>query len=516
NGVINIITKKAEGRETAQTFRLADDDLTLSTGITHSMPFAAGDVRGYLRYSDRTNSALTGESTQRVWDDYRAGFRYDGIPAENHELLIEGDLQHSDFAQWDYLFLTAPPPGTPLTDSYQKSGNVLVRYSVEGADHSTTVQAYYDAVDRHQQVVNYLNRTLDVELRTVRVPGERWVLNLGGGLRRIADSFAELPTIEPDPADRVTYLWNAYSQAEFAARAGRLRLIAGAKIERSSTAGIHVSPTLRLSHRFAGHRVLWAGVSRAVSTPARTYEDIALRMTGLLSGGVPVYLTLRPGEDLVERVTAFEAGYRTPLRHWLSADVVTYLNRYDRLLGTITPPPVLTIEPGGARVDAEATWATGPAAETWGAELALEANRLGPISRLRLGYTYFRLAVGEEAPRYAPANPIGSSPTHQAFSNLTIPLPRSVELDTTLRYTSRLDKVLSTSIDEFAAGEFAVVEPYVTVDAQIRWNPLDRMHLAVGVRNLGGPDGPEFRDLLLGNSPHEVHESFYSLIRWEI
>ncbi|MEZ5066347.1 MAG: TonB-dependent receptor [bacterium] len=518
NGVINVITKPAQGKSTIQAFRVADQDLTVAAQLTQQVPLEDGGIRGYLRYADRTNDALTNGEDHRIWDEVRGGFRIDYGHESRDEFLLTGAVQKDQFAQHEFAFLTLPSTDATLSTSQAKGAHVLGRYTRNGDRGVTTVQAYYDRSERYQQAIDYVNDTYDLEIRSYRDLGEHSTLNVGAGARLVSDVFTPTAVVEAVSPERSTVLWNVYAQGERRGLDGRLRLVLGAKIEESSTSGLHVSPTARLAHRVSERQLVWAAASRAVTTPSRTMRDFTARLSGSMSNGTQFQYSMLPNDgDLVEKVTAYELGYRIALTRRIEADLAVYRNDYTGVLGTqLTGPPTISFGPDGALVEVAAQWQIGSAATTMGTELALEASGLGPFSLVRSGYSYFHLSLDSAPSGWSPLSVAGSTPSHQVFASSTLGVRQGLLLDSTVRWVSPLDSVIPLTLDEFATGAHASLDAYFTLDAAVRWSPLTNFSVALGGRNLVGPDSPEFQDVLLGNSPHEVGRVLYTQVRWGI
>ena len=96
---------------------------------------------------------------------------------------------------------------------------------------------------------------------------------------------------------------------------------------------------------------MWKAASRAVRTPSRAENDVAASplvfSPSAATGGLPTVVQYNGSSSLAsEELLALEAGYRWQTSDYLSFDLATLYNFYDRLVSASTGTSYVTTTNG--------------------------------------------------------------------------------------------------------------------------------------------------------------------------
>jgi iron complex outermembrane recepter protein len=469
NGVINIITRKA-----AQTRGL----LVSGGGGTFEEGFggaryggALGSNAAYRIYgkSFRRDDSLR-PNGQAAGDGFwvsQGGGRLDWSASADDEFTLQGDVYQGHERQ---------PVGEPVDLG---GGNVLVKWMRRiTADSDLQLRAYYDRTDRDSPPVFSERLDLyDVEVRHRFTPAAHHDLVWGMGYRRIDDDVRNSPGLAFLPGRVRHDLVSGFVQDEWSMAQDRLRFTLGSKFEHNDYTGFEVQPSGRVAWVPRSDQTLWGAVSRAVRTPSRIDRDLYVPATPpfLLAGG--------PGFDS-EVLRAFELGYKFQPGSTSSASIATFYDSYDRLRSAESGVPMVLangLEGRAYGIEAELGWQP---AEGW---------------RLDTGYSHLQLDLwpGEGSTDVTQVTQEDDSPRHQAFLRVSHSVARTLTLDLTSRYVSRLAN--------------QQVPAYVTADANLRWQPDDAVEVGIYGRNLFDPQHPEFGRPA---TRREVPRSAFGKVTW--
>ncbi len=517
NGVINIVTKKAEDTQGG----------LISAGVgTEERGFGnirfggvIGDEKAFYRvhggFLDRDEGANgpVGEARDESRLQ-RGGFRTDITLTDSDQLTIQGDYFNSETDDQVILLSPTAPQIVPTDNTSDFEGfNVLTRWNRQLSEESDLqLQLYHDYYKSRGVTLDFEYRIYDAEFQHSFRLTDRNEIIWGVGYRLIEDDIDSTALISYSDESDSTDVLSGFVQDQFAFR-DDLKLTMGVKVEHNSYTGWEVQPSARFAWTPENKGTLWGSVSRAVRTPSRSEDDIQLVSAAQPPGALPVPFDTFPsllsfiGSDdyKSEELLAFELGYRfSPADNWL-VDATTYFNIYDNLR-TVTPgtpfagplpnsplPANHIIIPLAVGNDMDA--------EAFGAEVLVDWK---PISWLRLrgSYSFFEIDV-DPGPTALLANVQegGDFPEQQAYIEGHFDLPRNVEFDVTLRYTDRLP-----DLD---------VNDFVTADARIGWKPRENLELAIVAQNLLEPDHNEFEPSLVNSVATQVQRSVYGKVTLE-
>lgn len=513
NGVINVVTKKAE--ETQGGY--------VEAGVgTEERGFGAvryggkmGDdvrYRVYAKYFNRDE--LVDEESREGHDDWRmirGGFRLDWTPTEDDEVTFQGDAYVGAAGETTTIPVlpsgASPFPVTSLTfndDQELAGGNFLGRWKHTFPGGSeTNLQFYYDRTERDLTVLGEIRDTFDFDFRHLWRANETHEVVWGAGFRSTSDDIDNSGALIYHPQNRTDYLWSAFVQDQVRILPDRLHLTFGSKFEINDYTGFEVQPSVRLLFAPRPEHSLWWAVSRAVRTPSRSNDDFRVNAAAFpgFGGGPPSVVSIFGDRDYAsEELLAFEFGYRAQPLSWFSLDSAFFLNLYDNLHSNGDRTPFLDATPAphtvlplkaGNKADGE----------TYGAELSVNFR---PTSywRLSAGYTYLQMQLHSD-PTLRGMNAEAAedvSPHHQVQLLSRLDLPHNLEFDISAYFMDRLPG--------------PDIPPYTRLDVRLGWRPIKDLELSLIGQNLLDDRHPEFNSPFQAFAPTEQQRSMLFKISW--
>ena len=436
NGVINISTKDAQETLGALVRGTAGSG-ERTAAARYGFAIGGGAARIYADYSDR--EGLPSTLQRRIDDSYRAwqgGFRSDFGGATDH-FTFQGDLFHATDRQF--------------RADHANAHNLLGRWSHSlGSSASFQFQSYYDWYSSDVSLVRESLSTFDNEVQFNLTSGSHQIVT-GAGVRTTKDLFINnLNAFELDPESRRLWVYNAFVQDRFAL-SPRLSLIAGVKAEKSSFVGWQLLPNVRIAYQPNQRTLLWAAVSRAVRTPSRIDRQLEF---------LPV---VAPSTDFgVEKLLAFETGYRGEPSSWLSLSVNLFYNIYHDLRTTEflngSTIPIELLNGREARTYGIEAWAKAQVTPWW--RLSFGASTLHKNSH-----------VTDDRFDLQPRNSLGADPHWQVLASSDADLTQKLHLTLDVRDVGRLDLP-------------PAVPGYVEAGGQLGYDLTDAIQLFVAARNL--------------------------------
>jgi len=506
NGVINIITKSARDTQGGLVSGGAGSEERGFGGVRYGGTL--GDsawYRVYAKYFNRDDSVdSSGDRTSDEWDMLRGGFRIDWDVSESDSLTFQGDIYDGDLRETvDVAFLT-PPALLALDKSFDVTGaNVLARWSHVFSDTSDmSMQVYYDRAERDKFQLDEVRDTFDLDFQHRFVLGDRHEIVWGLGYRYTADDLDGSFTISLDPDSRHDDLVTAFVQDEITLVDERLKLTVGSKFEHNDYTGFEIQPSVRLLSTPHERHTLWAAVSRAVRTPARTNDDMRINFLVFpgTDGSTNVMTILGDDDFESEELTAYELGYRVQPVENVYLDIAAFYNVYDDLLTQEPGIPFFELTPAPPHMVIPMYFDNMMDGETYGAEVAVNWN-VTESWRVAAGFTCIEMdldsdsssgdTLADETER--------SSPQHQFHIRSYLNLPHNVQFDTALYY-----------VDSLPAQD---VSSYVRLDTRLGWRPTENLELSVGLQNLLDTEHDEY-GLMEGAHPTEAERSVYGKVTW--
>jgi iron complex outermembrane receptor protein len=510
NGVINIITKNASetrggtveagGGNVAQGFGTAE--------YGGSVP-KVGDYRVYTQYLNEDHSPnLTGQDGGDGWHFLQEGFRTDSTLSSKDTLMFRGNIYGGREGDPTTFLpsVTSPALERINTQTDLSGGSLQSVWNHEyGTDSSTKVTVSYDAYER-DDALREGRKTFNADFQDDFGWGERQQLVWGIGYRYSSSHSDGDLAVSLNPANLNTQLFSGFLQDEIAIVPNRVYLTVGAKIEHNFYTGFGVMPSARIAYEPSDRRMLWAAISRALRTPAETDAAVRLNFAGFPGpSGTPVLVGLLGNPHFKdERLTAYEAGYRTTVGKRLSIDLSIYYNDYDDQQTIEPATPFFEAVPPPAHLVLPSTYQNLMQGETHGLEIA--ANwKLTNWWTISPGYDFERIhmhvnATSQDSTSAPEAE--GSDPHQQAQIRSHIDLSQRVAWDTSVYFVDRLI--------------FQNVPSYARLDTGLSWQWKAGISVSVFGQNLLRDHHLEFIDSSGATQSALIKRGAYAKISWHL
>jgi iron complex outermembrane receptor protein len=405
---------------------------------------------------------------------------------------VQGDAYQVNAGQ-ELLIASASP--YPLVEDARYTGhNLLYRWSHRnGTDSDYTLQAWYDHVGLDSAVLSEDRDTLDLDFQQHLGATGSHDLVWGLNFRTIHDHTGSTPTFALVPASRTVNLYTGFVQDEIALYDERARLTLGSKFEHNDFTGLEVQPNVRLAWLTRSGATVWGAISRAVRTPARGEQDVALAVIPPAPAPPPMMIY---GNDHFrsETLVAYELGYRFAVAEQVSTDIAAFYNDYHRLrtvdVYTATPPYAatfnnnLTGHTSGIEIDSH-----------WQATDRLAVN--ADFTQLKIDLDLVNGSNDTLSPSAE-----NSSPAHTANLWIEASPGRHVELDAGVRYVSSIR----------TPGSATDIPAYTAFDVRIGWKPRPGLEFSLTGQNLLDNAHPEFNPDFIYSLPTEVQRSVYGKV----
>jgi iron complex outermembrane recepter protein len=509
NGVINIITKKAEETQ-GSLLRAGIGTKLQATGAgrhggrigesTYGRIYVTGDKRDSNTLSSSDQDGYDG------WANLQTGFRLDGRAATADEWTIQGDLFKVDGDQLLTPFwLDRPPYRTTDFDDYTAAGGNLTgswqrRFA---ADDLLSFKGYYDYNHRDEGFLEQDIHTLDLDLQYQFAPLGRHQLMVGGGYRHIDAGFTN--TFQVFLPDQTENIYSAFVQDQITLIENQLWFTLGGKYENNGFTGSEWQPSVRLLYKPVENQTIWGSVARAVRTPAMVERNGAVTFASYPTPFGTGVTRLRGSSDFdSETLFAYEAGYRWQAKTNLSVDIAAYYNDYEDIYG-VTPPtspgdPDLYIannnEGSGYGLELAATWQTFDrlalsATYSW-QELDLERNGSAGESTLPID-------------NFSAVN----YPQHQGSLRSAYDFSEQWQGNLWLRYTDEF-----SGRDISGSSERITVSAYFGLDASLIWKPTQNLEIMLAGQNLLNSSQLEYASEFYF-PPTEIERNVYLKVTWK-
>ncbi|HEV2105008.1 MAG TPA: TonB-dependent receptor [Candidatus Eisenbacteria bacterium] len=486
NGVINIVTREA--RDTPGTLVAAGGGTAPRGYGLLQRGGASGDLawRVYGSGVAQTVGDYPGNlSSARDTHAEQGGFRTDWDRAPHERVTLEGQLLTGETPHFG-MITALTPPGSPIMDytTINHAANLVARWERSLSPTSQlTVQTYYDHVEREDEQGRLLNDAVDLDAQQ-HVEFGRHELVWGGSWRW--EQLDSRPTFTAQffPDNRAENILSGFAQDELRVVPDRLRLTLGSKVEHDTDSGTEFQPSGRLLWTPSGQQSVWAAVSRAVHTPSRLEQDLRANVGAFPGpGGTPVLVSVFGNPDeRSEVMVANELGWRLQPSPRAFVEAAAFFNSYDRLR-TIEPAAMYPESlPAPYHFVAPQRFANLMDGDSYGTEVSAEWTPAAGW-RLHADYTWLRERLRLEPGSQDVGDPAttGDQPQHQASLRARWAAARTLDLDASLHYTSRLAN--------------QPVPAYTRLDLHTAWRPAPHLELSVLGANLLQPRHDEFVSL---------------------
>lgn len=510
NGVINIITKKAK-----------DTHGMLATAGGGNVDQGTGAVRygGSLRknvdyriYSMGFTRGQEFHADNNPFDEWRlgqAGFRTDWTPNGHDSVTLQGDIYSGENGNLTNIAFFFPPSQANVdSTAFVSGGNLLARWQRKLSNGSDfQLQTYFDRTNRQNAQLGETRDTFDVDfIDHLALPDHQdfiWGLGLRVSPSNVIQTQA---TVNFLPNQATDSLYSGFVQDEIPLVADKLSLTAGTKIEHNNFSGFDFQPSVRLLWSVDNRQSFWVAATRAVTTPSRLDEDLAL--TGFVSAAppFPIFVEIAGNPKIkADGLLGYEAGYRSEITSQFHLDIAAFFNNYDDLttLGPASlsfaqsPPPSYTY------ILVKTAWANGIDGNTDGVEINPDW-KITNSWQLKGSYSYLEMHL-KNKPGSTDVTTVGtdegSSPHHQVVIQSLFNLPGHFELDPTYRFVSALPAL--------------AVKKYSTMDVRVGWHLTEQFELSVTADNLFRPYQVENGVGVVGAPNVGIKRSVYAEIRWK-
>ncbi len=509
NGIVNIITKKADETKGGLVRLSAGDEERVTGGLRYGGAIGEfAHARAWFTYRNHDSFQLhdSEENANDNWQSLHGGFRMDGDISQKSVWTVQGDIYEENASQLvSPSFTMTPPYASEVPDDYDAFGwNILARLKQQiSSDHSWTLQSYYDYTNRDELYIGQLHKTFDVEFQHQMKIGASHDLICGLGYRYIYDTFDSTFQLLMTPESASRDLYSVFIQDEITLMPDRLWLTLGSKFEHNDYTGYEIQPSGRLLYKPAENQTVWGAISRAVRTPSRIETDTRIT-AGMIpneaSAPTPLFVWGNEAFDS-ENVLAYEFGYRIFPTKQLSIDIALFYNEYDNLR---------TATPLGATAISKVQFENKSSGSSLGFELAADWKPVSWLS-FQLGYTWLELNLD--------ANDGGtgldiivvyenSSPQNSVSLRSAIDITQDLQMNLWLRY-----------VDQFTAGGIqallnnSIVEEYMAFDATLSWSATEALELMLVGQNLFSSGRMEFVSEYLAPRT-DVEQSVYGKLTY--
>ena len=404
NGVINIVTKSAMDTLGSEVAVAGGSEMPGFASMRTGQAIGPGAIRVYAKAYERDASEQSDGSDALDGQRFsQAGLRGDWTVGNGHTLTVIGDVFGVRGTAADAL------TGARV-ESDADGGNINLRWSRTSAGGTSLSAAVYGESTRREtpQLFAENRDTVDVSFQFNRgfADGQHDLV-AGVGYRRSVDETGSPPDVVIfDPQDRTVEQFNVFVMDKIAL-SDVATLSIGSKFEHNDFTGYEVQPGARLGYDISDKSFAWASVSRAVRTPNRLDQDVAIFCpppNGFPGVCGPGRFRIGNPDFDSETVLAYEAGWRKRIGARASLDVALFYNDYDDLRSTEPlPAPFGSFE---NRLSGSGH----------GGELTL-ISELPRGWDLRLWYAYLNLDIDADADSDDATTPRTleeSSPDHQA------------------------------------------------------------------------------------------------------
>jgi iron complex outermembrane receptor protein len=495
NGVINIITKRAQATNGAAVSLAAGNELrgALETrvGAGSGDKFAyrfwgkldyrapAYDSPGYYNFDTFTYRDPAIRDLDAA--DGRLGFRFDGQPTEKDQWMIQGDLYKTS-RQDPQAF----PAMNPDVDRVQGRTNYDGSYlqgrwtRTNSAGNESVLQFSYteNAYNLPYIATHENNFTTDYQKRWQT--GERNEVYWSIGYQQYWDDSASSRFVSFSPSSSTFRSGDVVIRDEFQIVPGRLMASAGIRLDYNSYGHLEQQPSARLLYTPSASQSFWAAVSRAVRVANRfdqalVYDNGYIPPFALLpSVGLPIHTIVYGSQSMQsENDGSVEAGYRFQSGQRWSIDASLFWSQYNGIRATQTNRiPVIATVGGQLDIQMPLTYDNAGTGVSRGAEFWASV-RVREHWRLLPSYAY------NKDSRWLPPDTTGlsyywdrlpSDMRHQATLRSQHDLGRKWQLDLMAR---------ARSMDHTYA-----LPSTILLDARLSWHPWRSAELSFSVSDL--------------------------------
>lgn len=503
NGVINVITKKAQETE----------GLLVSAGGGSDDGYGAVRYGGrsgenlsyrlFARYSNRNSNVLpSGDAAFDAWDQFTGGFRVDWTK-DNDALMFLGNA-YGGTLETGLLSATPVPPFQAVNPSENQTQgmSVVSRWNHDFSASSNLVfQAYYDRFKRDDPSFYVETRdTVDLEMQH-GIRAGRHDLLWGANYRLTSDELPASALVTWTPVSRNDQILSLFGQDRISLASDRLRITIGSKLSHNDYTGFEVQPNLRFAV-LRGDHTFWGAVSRAVRTPARFEHTFEVNSAIIPQAQGIAFIFLEGNPAVIsEEVTDYELGYRVQPTERFSFDFTGFYNDYDHLSSTEPAGPPTFVPFPFPHVELRQAMSNLAEGKGYGAELAVNLVLVDPW-RVAFSYSYLTLELQNKPGGVSQGvhAPEGAFPQNQFRIQSYLDLSRAFELDAFLYYVDELPSQQTPS--------------FTKLDFRFAWKATESLELALVGQNLLDDNHLEYGSINNPATSSLTERSALVQIRW--
>jgi iron complex outermembrane recepter protein len=478
NGVVNIITKSAAETQGNLMTAGAGAGGQLLGGLRFGGALGdSGHYRVFSKYGEG-NDLFSAQMNLEGTRSLHSGFRADWTLSSRDNLTVEGDLYNASSGSALGIYQLTPPfvnvVGAAARDA---GGDLMANWVQRQSDRSqTALRMYVDHSGGNDPLESTNQTTVDVDFQQQLTLSESNGLVWGLGFRDSVEhqdsrSF-NLAFLPPNREDR---LFSAFVQDQWKIVGDQLSLIVGSKFEHNKFSGFDLQPSARLLWTPDARHTVWAGVSRALRTPAYTDQSIRINLS-VLPGpqGLPTTITVFGNPAFKpESLLAYEFGYRLQAARRFSVDIATYFNNYHHLLTLEPDNPFVETDPQPTHLVVPLIFGNQQHGTALGGEISSNLN-LTSHWRLIPSYSYLSLDLHND-PTSHDTNGLTAqtqSPRHQYQIRSNLDLSRRFQFDAAAYYTAALPGLS--------------IAAYTRLDARLGYRPRADFEISLAGQNLQG------------------------------
>lgn len=429
NGVINIITKRASDTQGVMGSALAgNQDHTIDDLQYGGAPAKHLSFRFFGRGFERSHEYHTDGINDDTWHQERVGFRAD-YDAARDTYMAEGDVYRGSSP---HIVGT-----TPLYDE-TSGGDINLRWERELNDkNGFYVQAYFDRTLRTDPAfLGESRNTFDIEFVHHFTLLNHQNFSYGGGLRFSPYLTHQQESVETlSPPGGTDHVHTAFVQDELELGTA-VKFTVGAKMQHNNFSGFDVQPSARVLWIAGKHQSLWAGVTRAVTTPSDLEENLAISA----QEAPHIFLQVLGNKRFMsENVIGYEAGYRAVHGDRFYLDLSSFWNEYSRLQSF----SALTPSVSGGNTYLTIQYQNQIAGHTTGFEFAPRL-KIASWWRVNSSYAFVSSTFSANGPTSnisstgSVSTYENSTPRHGVFVESKMDIPFHIQFDQFYRYASGL------------------------------------------------------------------------------
>jgi iron complex outermembrane receptor protein len=497
NGVINIITKEATGKESGA--------VSVSVGIeSNSIGASQGteindstNARAYVNTRKLDDSKdLYGNNQDNDGQYLQTGVRFDIEPDDDQWLTLQGDLYKHDLRQ-QFSLSDFDDPYTPYIkngDVDLKGGNISARWGMKTSiDSELNIRTSYDFYQHNDLQFKETRDTFNIDIEHQFTPFKNNQLIWGGGYRWSQSDIEGSEYFSTSSSKENLDIWNLFIQDTLSIPDKNVSLTLGAKVEGNTNSSTEIQPNIRISWLPTDSVTLWGAISRAVRIPSQVENDAAINIQVFAPNefdptATPGLLQIIGNNQFQsEELNAYEVGFRWLPSPALSFDIAAFYNVYDNLQSYDIGDGELKNVNGKTFYTIPINLDNNLAGYSYGSEW-LATWQMTRQAKFRVSYSFIDIKLNDNEENEFSDEVISlvadRSLTHQASIWGSFDLSHSVELDLRFYYISERKW-------DGMNGNYSISDG-VDSDLRIGWQATTSLSFSIVGRNLLNAEKQQF------------------------